>query len=244
MPINENQKNKNNILKRFGLVYVLPVLVGLSIILLTYYITDKFELDNTEKIPGIIIGLAITMALYLKNRLKWLALPDGSYINKRELLDDVKEITYQKSSAVEPSTYAASFHFSVISKFMLVLAGLLAIIGGIYIYSSSRFLFPTLIVIGGIFLWYLAYKEIADAGPKLKLAKEGLWTKKLGFTPWKSIRKTAVVTENGGRSSQTYLDIYLRDSQLGIMPDDRLSLNDIDDHEKIKKMIDELSRSL
>ena len=92
---------------------------------------------------------------------------------------------------------------------------------------------------GGVFLFYSGYKELIDTSPKLKLAKEGLWTKNLGFKLWTSISKTEIKVEKNTRSSQIYLEIYLKDNS-NDYPAQRLLLDDIKDKDKIKPLIDEL----
>ena len=148
------------------------------------------------------------MTLYFRNRFKWLPLPDGSYINTKELADKTNDFKLGKQYyVIEPTNYIGSFYYSILSKIIFLVCGLAMIIAGIYIISKSSIIFPLLIIAGGIFLFYSGYKEIVDSSPKLKLAKEGLWTKELGFRPWTSINKTEIKVEKGLRSSQIYHEI-------------------------------------
>jgi len=238
-PLDDNQKNKKR-QRHFFDVYVYPIVFGLAICGLTYLVTTKYSLDKNDRLFGFVIGVASGIVLYFRNSFKWLPLPNGSFIHKSELTDETNDLVLAKQSyVIEPTDYVASFYYSAISKIILLVCGLTMIGAGIYIISKSSIIFPSLIIIGGIFLFYSGYKEIIDNSPKLKLAKEGLWTKDLGFRPWSSIYKTAIKEEKGSRSSQLYLEIYLKGNDINY-PDQRLQLNDMMDKEKIKPMIDDL----
>lgn len=238
-PLDDNQKSKQ-IQRHFLGVYVLPIVFGLAICGLTYLLTTKYSLDKNDRLFGYLIGAVAGIVLYFRNRFKWLPLPDGSYIHTKELSAETNAFKPDKQSYfIEPSNYIASFYYSTVSKIILLVCGLTMSGAGIYMVSKSSIIFPSLLIIGGIFLFYSGYKEIIDTSPKLKLAKEGLWTKELGFRPWTSINKTEIKVEKGSRSSQIYLEIYLKSSDIDF-PAQRLQLNDIKGKDKIKPMIDEL----
>lgn len=238
-PLKDNRKNKR-LQRHFLSVYVLPIIFALTICGLSYLLVTKFSLDKNDRLFGYIIGIVAGIVVYFRNRFKWLPLPDGSYIHTKELSDETNTFNLDKQSyIIEPTNYIASFYYSTVSKIILLVCGLTMIGAGIYIISKSSIIFPSLIILGGIFLFYSGYKEIIDTSPKLKLAKEGLWTKELGFRTWTSINKTEIKVEKGTRSSQIYLEIYLKSSDIDY-PKQRLLLNDIKDKDKIKPMIDEL----
>ena len=237
--LDNNQKSKQ-IRQRFFGVYVLPIVFGVTICGLAYLLTNKYNLDKNDSLFSYILGIAAGIMLYFRNRFKWLPLPDGSYIQTKKLTEETNHFKLDKNSYTnEPTSYIAQYYYSQVSKTILLVCGIAMICGGIYIISKSSIIFPCLIVIGGIFLFYSGFKEIIDTSPKLKLAKEGLWTKELGFKPWTSINKTKIKVEKGSRSSQVYLEIYLNECDLNY-PKQRLLLNDIKNKDKIKPMIDEL----
>jgi len=243
MKIQEDNQKSNQIQRHYFSVYVLPIALGLSISGLAHLLTNEYNLDKTDRLFGYIIGVITCIVLYFRNRFKWLPLPNGSYIHAEELADRTNDYKFDKQSyAVEPTNYVATFCYSAVNKIILLVCGLTIIGAGIYIISKSSIIFPSLIIIGGIFLFYSGYKEMTDISPKLKLAKEGLWTKELGFRPWTSINKTEIKVEKNYRSSQIYLEIYLKDSDIDY-PEQRLLLNDIKNNNKIKPMIDELCYS-
>lgn len=171
-PFDDNQKSKQ-IQRHFLGVYVLPVVFGLAICGLIYLLTTKYRLDKNDRLFGYVIGVVAGIVLHFRNRFKWLPLPGGSFIHKSELTDETNDLKLDKQSyIIEPTDYVASFYYSVISKIILLVCGLTMIGAGIYIFSKSSIIFPLLIVVGGIFLFYSGYKEIIDTSPKLKLAKE------------------------------------------------------------------------
>lgn len=240
--LKDNLKSKE-MQRHFLSVYVLPLIFGLAICGLAYLLTTKYRLDKNDRLFGYIAGVGASIALYIRNRFKWLPLPDGSYINTKELASETNDFKIEKQSYnIEPANYIISFYYSTLSKLILLLCGLIMFGAGFYMISKSSIIFPSLIIIGGVFLFYSGYKEIADTSPKLKLAKEGLWANELGFRPWTSINKTEIKIERATRYSQIYLEIYLKDSDIDY-PQQRLLLNDIKGKDKIKPLIDELFKS-
>ena len=212
-----------------------PIAVGFSICTFSYILSNFYKLDKIDKILGCISGVGIGLLLYLRNVFNWLPLPNGSYINTKEIGSTAK----RTDPYVEPLSYVSEFYYSIVSKFLSVAIGILIIAGGIYFFSKTSIIFPALLIAGGIFILYSGLKELRDTSPKIKLAESGLWTKQLGFKPWTTISKTEIKTERGYRTTQIYLEIYLRDSKNNY-PNQRLLLNDIKNYKKIKPKIDEL----
>ena len=103
-------------------------------------------------------------------------------------------------------------------------------------------LFPILIGSSGIFMLYIGIKALLDKSPRLKLAKQGLWTAKLGFVDWNDITKAQVVVNKRGRSQQTVLEIFLKGTVFAEAnkPDERLVITAIDNKEFIETVIDNM----
>jgi hypothetical protein len=226
--------------RRIVSVYFLPIMVAFLFCGISFLLTKYFELDFADKIFGYLIGISLGIALYFRNRFKWLPLPDDSYINMDELSDgNVISDNSKGYYAAEPSTYVAEFSYLISSKILSIISGLVMICAGLYILSSTSVILPLLVVAGGFFVSYTGYKEFRDSSPKLKVAKSGLWTKELGFRTWSSILKTELKVESSGRYSTTYLEIYLKDNEIDY-PDQRLPINDLKNSKIIKQTIDEL----
>lgn len=238
--VNNSKKNKSK--QRYFLsAYLVPIVFGFIICVIAYLLTTRYDLDKKDKFFGCFIGVISAFILHFKNRFKWLPLPNGSYIHKKELGIKSNETKPDKPTYnIKPTNYIESFYYSGVSKIINLICGILMSGAGIFIISNSSIIFPSLIIIGGIFWFYSGYKEIIDSSPKIKIAKEGLWTKELGFRPWSSINKTEIKVEKSTRSTNVYLEIYLKDSDIDF-PSQRLQLNDIKDNDKIKPLIDELS---
>lgn len=232
-------KNKNR-LRRFMSVYIWPILLGLAIWGLLYFLILHFGLDKNDRFADFIISISAAMVLYFRNTTQWLPLSPGSYVHIKELGPDETEAEpSQQRYFNEPTHYEAAFYYSTVTKIILLAMGLIMGAFGVYMIRKTSVFFPLLIVAGGIFLFYSGLKEIIYRSPKLKLAKEGLWTKKLGFRPWTSIRKTTIVKEKSSRFTNIYLEIYSKDRGSDY-PAERLEINELNNLDKIKPMIDEL----
>lgn len=222
-------------IKRYFFVYFLPFVLFILISILSYFLNEYFNFKAEDKYVGYFVAFGVGYLFYIRNRFKWMRISDSSliYIDKITNLED----NFVKAS--EPSVYIVAFYKSLISKIVTVFCGLVLIGIGIYLFFNSGITFPILIIIFGIFINYIGVKELFDNLPVLKLTISGIWTKKLGFKPWYSIKKTEIKVEKSLRSSQTYLEIYLKNNEYGY-PEERLLLNDLENFEKIKPLIDEL----
>ncbi len=222
-------------------VYVLPVLVGIVCCSIIYFTTRFFNLDHTDKNFGYILSLAIGFIVWFKNKFKWLPLPDGSQyrISKSQ---DVKNITLVKqANIVEPLNYDAVFIYSKVDSVVTVICGVVLVALGFYIIKKTSIIFPILIIVIGLFMLVQGYKNFIDTTPKLKLSKQGLWTKKLGFHTWSSIKKAEVVKQTGYRLTQVFLEIYLVNGTFKNVnyPEETLSLKGIKGRNKIEKLINQ-----
>jgi hypothetical protein len=93
--------------------------------------------------------------------------------------------------------------------------------------------------IAGLFLSYIGFKGLLDKEAKLKIANNGLWTKKLGFVNWDDINFAEVVEDKSGKSPQLWLDIRLKGTKFeeANQPDERLLLSGLKDKETVEMVI-------
>ena len=202
--------------------------------------TDNFDLDKRDQITGYIVSVILGVVIWIFNKSKWLLVGDGSHIYINPEQKDLQPQLISHFS--EPYEYDAEFKNSFLDQFILAFCGIVAIVFGIRIFKSTSILFPLIIVVIGLFVLFTSYKQLIDRKPKLKLSKKGLWTRRLGFQPWASIKKTQVVKEKVSRSPQVYLEIYLKDSEFAETdyPDERFSLWGIGKKYKIEDLINQL----
>ena len=142
-------------------------------------------------------------------------------------------------SANEPIEYLAEFSYLKRSKIIAVFCGLGTVVIGIML---SNIFFRSLTISGGLIGLYYGFKELLETGAKLKLAKTGVWTKKLGFKPWSSIK---IITIKINRYTphnsiiDNSLNIYLMGNNT-ITPDQEFLFGPLKNNEMIKPMIDEI----
>jgi hypothetical protein len=224
-------------------VYALPAFMGLIFCGAVFFLSLQFKLVQSDKILGYIIGVFVAFVIYVINKTKWLPLPDGSYIHRKSLNSETDKIAKEVFSKSEPVFYTSEFSTSLTSKLIYLIGGAFLIYAGLVSFSDTNLVFPALIAASGIFLLYLGIKEFANPLPKLKVAKEGLWTRQLGFRSWHEIKKTEIKEEKGHRSTQIYLEIYLKSSSSDY-PTQRLLINELNNRNKIKATIEELTKGL
>ena len=90
---------------------------------------------------------------------------------------------------MEPKDYPYIFchtkwggYVAFIMSFVLVSAVVYGSLNG----NGSEVSFLWLVFIAAIFFW-LGWKNISDKAPALKFGPDGIWTPKLGFTPWENV---------------------------------------------------------
>jgi hypothetical protein len=224
-------------------VYILPVFVAVMCCAVIYFTTRFYNLDDADKKFGYLLSVAIGFIVWFKNKFKWLPLPDGShyYINKNQ--DDENMTFDRQANITEPSNYDMIFRYSKVDSAITLICGIILTALGFYIMKTTSVIFPLLVIMGGLFMLVQGYKTFVDTTPKLKLSKQGLWTQKLGFHAWSSIKKTKIVRQRSYRSTQTSLEIYLVDGRFKNVdyPDETLSLSGIKDSNKIEKLINEFN---
>jgi hypothetical protein len=200
-----------------------------------YLIVPQFQLDKTDRQTGYICSFVVGVVIWFINKYKWLPLPDGTHfhINREETA--VTDIAFLKNSDA-PQTYTVEFRNSKSEKGLVLLCGLVILIYGLYIFSSTSVIFPLMICCCGLLLIVPGYKGFVDRSPKLKMSEKGLWTPELGFRSWGSIAKAKIEKETTGRITEVFLVIYLKNGKFedGAYPDQKLSLTGIKDKDTIE----------
>jgi hypothetical protein len=180
------------------------------------------------------MSLTPAIFLYAFNRKNWLKMPDGSF-------HYIKGISpTPKLSLGEPAEYEAEYFYDwkdkASSAFMgLVLIGISVWLG----FSLKGIIVPIISNIAGIFLSYIGFKGLLDKEAKLKITKNGLWTKKLGFVNWDDINFAEVVEDKSGKQPQLWLEVRLKGTKFeeANQPDERLLLSDLKDKVSVEMVI-------
>ena len=207
-------------------VFVLPIGLIIGICVFVYLATKSNYLPKGDALFGYISSPSLGIYLFAYNMKKWLRMPDGTFHN----IKDIKPTN--KFYINEPAEYEFEYFYSKNEKITSTLLGIALI--GFFIWSlfvgMNSILIPIAIIIMGMFFSYFGIKGLLDKSAKLKLAKTGLWTAKLGFVEWKDIIKAQVIEDASGKSPQTILEIYLKGTIFAEAnrPDERLNLTDIE----------------
>jgi hypothetical protein len=216
-------------------VYLAPIALIAVICGLIYWGSMNDYLKKADTYYGYFMSLTPAIFLYGYNRRNWLKMPDGSF-------HYVKGISpTARLSLGEPAEYEAEYFYSKTDKASTAFMGLVLI--GISVWmgfkSSKSILMPVIANIVGIFLAYIGFKGLLDKNAKLKIAKNGLWTSKLGFVNWDDINFAEVVEDKTGKSPQLYLEIRLKGTKFeeANQPDERLLLSDLKGKESVEMVI-------
>ena len=141
----------------------------------------------------------------------------------------------------EPAVYEDEYFYSKKGKTNSSILGLVLVGMGIFLAleGETNFLIPLLTIVVGAYIAYFGIKGLTDKTARLKFAKEGLWTEKLGFVDWTDVAKAQVIEETSGRSPQTFLEIYLKKPGLAEStdPDERLNLSDMDNRQYVEMIM-------
>ena len=222
--------------KKFILtVYAVPIITTIIICCLVYFGTKLNVIPEKDTFYGYITSLTPGIILYAFNRKNWLKMPDGTFHFIKDLQTE-SDINYK-----EPNVYEAEFFNSFKDKAITSFWGLIAIGGGIWLglKSSNTILIPIGTSLLGAFLAYTGIKGLIDKTAKLKIAKNGLWTKKLGFKNWDEINFAEVVIDKSGKQPQTILEIRLKGTKFdeANQPDERLNLTELKYKDDIEMII-------
>lgn len=239
MTIYTNDESDKSIRKRnfYLKVYFLPIALAAAICGFIYWGSLNGYLKRQDAIYGYIFSLTPPFLLYAFNRRNWLKMPDGSYHN-------IKGISpTPKLNFNEPAQYEAEFYYSKREKAISFLAGFALIGLGIWISlkSAKTIITPLMTTGGGVFLAYVGLKGFLDKNARLKIAKNGLWTNKLGFVNWDDINFAEVVEDKTGDAPQLYLEIRLKGTKFeeANQPDERLLLSDLKGKANVEMIIND-----
>lgn len=218
-------------------VYLYPLLTIAIISGLVYWASARKYLSTTDMAYGYIFALTPAMIVYGYNRRNWLKMPDGTY---HHIKGTSSSGTFKYN---EPAVYEAEFYYSKWEKAQTLFFGILGVGLGIWLGMKNikTILVPIVCVLSGIFMLYIGLKGLMDKSAKLKIAKNGLWTKQLGFVNWDDINFAEVVEDKSGDSSKTYLEIRLKGTKFekANKPDERLFISDLKDRKTIETLIND-----
>jgi len=166
-----NNSSKSINTKHLFEVYLFPLFTSILISVLTYKLTEHFELNTMDKLLGYAIGVFLGFILYSRNKFKWIKHPEGHYF---KMSGHFAPIESKKSHSKEPNIYVAEYSLSISSKITNIALGLAAICLGIFMHNESSVITPLFVIIIGIAIFYSGFKELINSKPKLKLAKSEL----------------------------------------------------------------------
>jgi hypothetical protein len=216
-------------------VYLIPIALIAAIYGCIYWASLNNYLAKPDTNYGYFVSLTPAFLLYAYNRRNWLKMPDGTYHNIKGI-SPVPKLNFN-----EPAEYEAEYFYSKTEKATTTLTGLALIGLSIWLRfkSSKTMLVPIMINIGGLFLAYFGLKGLLDKKAKLKIAKNGLWTNKLGFVNWDDISFADVVEDKSGKTPQLYLAIRLKGTKFeeANQPDERLLISDLKGKETVDMVI-------
>ena len=216
-------------------VYIIPIVLVAIICGLVYWASSNNYLQKTDTAYGYFVSLTPAFFLYAFNRRNWLKMPDGTFHNIKDISPTPK-INFN-----EPTEYLAEYFYSKTEKATTLLSGLVLIGASIWLgfNSPKTILIPIVTNVFGLFLSYKGIKGLLDKSPQLKVAKNGLWTHKLGFVNWDDINFAEVVEDRSGKTPQLYLQVRLKGTlfEEANQPDERLLLSDLKDNTMIEFVI-------
>ena len=216
-------------------VYLLPIIVVAVICGLVYWASSNKYIEKTDIGYGYFMSLTPALILYAFNRRNWLKMPDSTYHNVKGISPTPKLNFY------EPTEYEAEYFYSKTEKATTTLMGLALVVVSVWLgfKRSKTILMPIVINIMGLFLIYVGLKGFLDKNARLKIAKNGLWTNKLGFVNWDDINFAEVVEDKSGKSPQLFLEVRLKGTKFeeANQPDERLLLSDIKGKDTIDMVI-------
>ncbi len=224
-------------------VYVLPATLALAICGILYYASVNNFISSLDRNYGYVFSLSIAFFVFAYNKRQWLTMPDGTYYNLKG------NTPAKKINLHEPAEYEEEFFYSKKQQAASAVAGLVMVgmavflvISGGKIKAGKTVLIPIVTGAGGLVLAYKGITGLLDKTPKLKLAKTGLWTNKLGFVDWNDITKAVVVANQAGQSKQTILEIYLKNTVFAEAdkPDESLNLTEVNNNQYVEMVIDNL----
>lgn len=222
------------------LVWVMPVLVALAAGL-TFWASYKANSRILVKGGALIMfaGIWLGMILHELQKRYWLKMPDGSFYNTRHLSG------LAQPGLSEPAIWEAEYYVSTQSKITPLLIAVGAIAVGVFLYTKSEKMWVESMIFSGagaVAALVIGIKNLLDKAPHLKLARTGIWTKKLGFVTWKKVKNTQVIKEQKGKYSVIYLAIYLHGTvyEQASQPDEKLYIALLTNYKMIEPQVEQL----
>jgi hypothetical protein len=216
-------------------VYLIPIALAAAICALVYWGSANNYVQKKEVNVGYMLSFTPAAILYAFNRKNWLKMPDGTYHNITGISPT------PKLSVNEPATYDAVFFYTKTDNVAAAFMGLAGIGLGIGLCFKNLhvIIVPIVLIINGLFFAYVGLKRFLNKEPGLKIAKNGLWTRKLGFVNWDDINYAEVVLDKSGRTPVLCLEIRLKGTKFeeANKPDQRLMLSQMKDNEMIELVI-------
>jgi hypothetical protein len=232
-----NDESDKSIRQRdfYLMVYLVPVALAAVVCGLVYLASVNNYLEKLETNYAYLMSFTPAFFLYAFNRRNWLKMPDGTF-------HYIKGISpTPKLNFSEPAEYEAEYFYSKGEKAITTLTGLALICLSVWLGFRNRkvILFPIVTNIAGLIVTYIGFKGLLDKSPKLKIAKNGLWTNKLGFVNWDDINFAEVVEDKNRDSVKLFLQIRLKGTKFeqANQPDERLLLSDLKGKEMIEAVI-------
>jgi hypothetical protein len=109
-------------------------------------------------------------------------------------------VAYDKSIPVETKIY-----FSKTGAIGGVLVGFVAIVVGFWFFTTSDYIWGSIICLAGLFLAYSNFKTFKNNQPQIIINHGGILTAFSPFHSWYQITNERVITETQGRYSNIYL---------------------------------------
>jgi len=236
MTYTNDESDKSIRWKNFYLtVYIAPVVLVAALCGGIYWAAHNNYIQETETSYSYFMSLTPAFLLYAYNKRNWLKMPDGTYHNIKDVSSTVK------SNFSEPNEYEAEYFYSKTEKATTTLTGI-ALIGlsvWLGLKSSKTVIIPVTMNVGGLIFTYIGLKGLLDKNAKLKIAKNGLWTNKLGFVNWDNISFADVIEDKSGETPKLYLAIRLKGTKFeqADQPDEKLFLSDLKGKETVEMVI-------
>lgn len=216
-------------------VFLLPILAAATLLALIFWLNHSGYFNQLDVNVSYGIIVVIGFMLYSYNHGKWVKMPDGGIYHRASI--------HHSKSLTEPAEYVAEYFVSGITKVTYLVAGILMIGFAIWManYQPISILLTIFAAIPGVVFCYLGIRNILDKKPRLKIARKGIWTNRLGFVEWKNVVRTSVVDEGTGEDRKMHLDIYLKGTfyARANIPDDQIDLLPIKERKEIEKLINE-----
>ena len=213
-------------------VYALPIALIVIVCGLLYWACLNNYLTKSDTIYGYMMSFTPGLLLYAFNKQSWLKMPDGTFHYIKGIPSTLK------ININEPSTYEATYYYAKKEKISTALTGLglFALSIWLVLKGLKYVIVPLVTNIGALFLLYYGIKGLLDKSEKLKIAKNGLWTSKLGFVSWDDVNYADVIEEKNGESPQVYLQVRLKGTKFeeADQADERLLLSDLKGYEMVE----------